>query len=530
MQKTNIQYNTEARTQLREGLNKVANAVKVTLGPGGKNVLIEQPFGINTTKDGVTVAKAIHLEDPVENLAAQVIKEVASKSENTAGDGTTTATVLAQEIFNSGLEYVNDTNPIEIKNQLKTLTNKLVKILHDKSEEIKDGQIEQIATVSANGDTEMGKIIAKAISIVGRDGIATVEDNVINETEVETTEGMEISQGYVAPHLITDPSKMEAVYENAKLLLIDGNIDDVNKLVEILKASSTQGFPLIIMANQFDNTVIGTVIQNKLSGKLRCCLIKNPSFGEDRKEILKDISMLTGADIISLESGDKLDDLTIDQLGIIKKIRVKKETTVFINDDTSKDDINVRIEQIRTQMENTANTKDIERLQMRLGKLTGGIAVIKVGGDTELEIREKKDRIDDALSATRSALEEGISPGGGIALLNAYNELEVEDSAAYKILGKAIKAPLRYIVENVGGSFEYVLEKISNNKNNYNYGYDARSKKYGDMKEMGIIDPTKVVRSSLEAATSIAGLLLTTEVSITLIPEENDQMGGMPQM
>jgi len=521
MQKTNIQYNKEARNQLHNGLNKVANAVKATLGPGGSNVLIEQPFGIHTTKDGVTVAKSIHLEDAVENLAAQVIKEVASKSESAAGDGTTTATVLAQEIFNTGLEYVNnsDFNAIEIKDQLKVLSNKLIKILRDKSEEIKDGQIEQIATVSANGDIEMGKIIAKVISIVGRDGIASVEDNVINETEVETTEGMEISQGYVAPHLVTDPNKMEAIYSNARLLIIDGSIDDVNKLSDLLKSSYKNGFPLIIMADQFDNTVIGTVIQNKMSGKLRCCLIKNPSFGEDRKETLKDIAMLTNSTVISLDAGDKIEDITMDNLGIVKTIRIKKDSTIFINDEATKENIESRINEIRTQMENTANKRDLEKLQMRLGKLTGGIAIIKVGGDTELEIREKKDRIDDALSATRSALEEGILPGGGIAILKAFNELEVEDTPAYKILKKAVNAPLKYIVDNVGGSSKYVIEKVLADTENFNYGYDARNKTYGDMKKMGIIDPTKVVRSSLEAAVSISGLLLTTEVTISLIPE-----------
>ncbi len=531
-----IFYGSDAQSKVLAGVNKMADAVKITLGPKGRNVGMEKSFGApKITKDGVTVAKEISLEDKVENVGAQLVKEVASKTSDTAGDGTTTATVLAQAIITEGYKYVTaGYNPMGIKRGIDKAVEVVVKSLDKKSKKIsKFDEIASVGTVSANNDKEIGKIIAEAMDKVGKEGVITVEEAKGIETTLETVEGMQFDRGYISPYFITDAEKMKCVLENPAILIYDKKISSLKDIVPLLESIARSSKPLLIIAEDVEGEALATLVVNKLRGVLNVAAVKAPDFGDRRKAMLEDIAILTGGQFVSEELGHKLENVTMDRLGTAKKVIIEKENTTIVDGAGKKKDIEARIKQIKAQIEETTSTYDKEKLQERLAKLAGGVAVIKVGAATEVEMKEKKDRVDDALHATRAAVEEGIVPGGGVALLRAREDLtslqpaDQDEKAGIEIVKKALESPIRQIAQNAGVDGSIVVNKVLENKD-YNFGYDAAADEYKDMIAAGIIDPTKVAKHALLNAASIASTLLTTEAVIVEKPEKKAAAPAMP--
>ena len=521
-----IHFNTESRENLRKGVDILANAVKVTLGPKGRNVILDKKFGAPTvTKDGVSVAKEIELKEAVENMGAQLVKEVASKTADDAGDGTTTATVLAQAIFNTGIKNVAaGANPMDLKRGIDKAVVEVVSNLKSQSKDIKDSsEISQVATVSANNDHEIGKMIANAMDKVGKDGVITVEEAKGTETEVKTVEGMQIDRGYLSPYFVTNSDKMEAELENPYILIYDKKISAMKELLPVLELVSQSGKPLLIIAEDIEGEALATIVVNKIRGALKVAAVKAPGFGDRRKAMLEDIAILTGGTVISEERGYKLESATIDYLGTAEKVNIDKDNTTVVSGAGKKADIDGRVNQIKKQIENTTSEYDKEKLQERLAKLSGGVAILYVGAATEVEMKEKKDRVDDALHATRAAVQEGIVAGGGTAFLRAIESLDKLDlgnedqNTGVLIVKTALEAPIRTIVENSGGEGSVVIQKIKEGKGDY--GYNAATDSFESMFKAGIIDPTKVSRLALENAASIAGLLITTECVVVDEPE-----------
>ncbi len=530
-----IKFDTEVRSGLKEGVDKLANAVKVTLGPKGRNVILQKQFGVpHITKDGVSVAKEIELEDPIENIGAQLVKEVASKTADQAGDGTTTATVLAQEIFTLGVKNVAaGANPMDLKRGIDDAVNIVVSELEKIAKPIKTSkEIEQVATISANNDTEIGKMIALAMEKVGKDGIITVEEAKGTETEVKTVEGMQIDRGYLSPYFVTNQESMDAQLESPYILIYDKRISAMKDILPILEATAQTNKPLLIIADDIDGEALATLVVNKMRGTLKVAAVKAPAFGDRRKETLEDIAILTGGVVISEEVGLSLDKVKLSDLGKAEKITIDKDTTTIINGGGTSEAIKARIDVIKNQIDKSTSDYDKEKLQERLSKLSGGVAILYIGATTEVEMKEKKDRVDDALHATRAAVAEGIVPGGGVALIrtqSALDNVRVERSDDYHtgilIVRKAIEAPLRTIVQNGGGSAEVVINEVRNGKGNM--GYNARTEKFEDLVVAGIIDPTKVTRLALQNAASIASLLLTTECVVA--KKKEDEKPQLPQ-
>jgi chaperonin GroL len=532
-----IKYNWEAREGLKKGVDALANAVKVTLGPKGRNVIIDKKFGApQITKDGVTVAKEIELKEPIENMGAQMVKEVASKTNDQAGDGTTTATVLAQAIFNTGLKNVTaGANPMELKRGIDKAVATVVENLKGQSVEINDSheKIEQVATISANNDNEVGKVIAEAMQKVKKEGVITIEEAKGTDTNVKIVEGMQFDRGYISPYFVTDTEKMEAVYESPYILIYDKKISNMKEFLPILEKIVQSGRPLLIISEDVDSEALATLVVNRLRGGLKIVAVKAPGFGDRRKEMLEDIAILTGGTVISEEKGFKLEDATIEMLGTAEKITVDKENTTIVSGKGDKNAIAARVAQIKSQIEKTTSDYDREKLQERLAKLAGGVAVIYVGAASEVEMKEKKDRYDDALHATRAAIEEGIIPGGGVAYIRAISSLkgvkgENEDQAiGIEIVRRALEEPLRQIADNAGKEGSVIVNAVRKGKGDF--GYNARIDQFQNMIAAGVIDPTKVSRVALENAASIAGMLLTTECVLSEIKEETPAapMGGM---
>ena len=521
-----IYFNTESRENLRKGVDILANAVKVTLGPKGRNVILDKKFGAPTvTKDGVSVAKEIDLKEPVENMGAQLVKEVASKTADDAGDGTTTATVLAQAIFNTGIKNVAaGANPMDLKRGIDKAVQVVVKNLQSQSKDIKDSsEISQVATVSANNDHEIGKMIADAMDKVGKDGVITVEEAKGTETEVKTVEGMQFDRGYLSPYFVTNSDKMEAELENPYILIYDKKISAMKELLPVLEAVSQTGKPLLIIAEDIEGEALATIVVNKIRGSLKVAAVKAPGFGDRRKAMLEDIAILTGGTVISEERGYKLESATIDYLGTAEKINIDKDNTTVVSGAGKKADIDARVNQLKKQIESTTSEYDKEKLQERLAKLSGGVAILYVGAATEVEMKEKKDRVDDALHATRAAVQEGIVAGGGTAFLRSVPSLDKlnldndDQNTGVLIVKTALESPIRTIVENSGGEGSVVIQKIKEGKGDF--GYNAAVDKFESMFKAGIIDPTKVSRLALENAASIAGLLITTECVVVDEPE-----------
>jgi chaperonin GroEL len=539
-----IIFNIEARDQLKRGVDALANAVKVTLGPKGRNVIIDKKFGAPAiTKDGVTVAKEIELVDPIENMGAQMLKEVASKTADLAGDGTTTATVLAQAIVTAGLKHVAaGANPMDLKRGIDKAVALVVSNLKSQSTSVGDDnkKIEQVATISANNDSAIGKLIAEAMNRVKKEGVITVEEAKGTETTVEVVEGMQFDRGYISPYFVTDAEKMEAVLENPFILIYDKKISTMKDLLPILEKSVQTGRPLLIIAEDIDSEALATLVVNKIRGSLRIAAVKAPGFGDRRKAMLEDIAILTGGQLISEERGYKLENADLTYLGTAEKITIDKDNTTIVGGAGEKTDITARVNQIKAQIESTTSDYDKEKLQERLAKLAGGVAVLYVGAATEVEMKEKKDRVDDALHATRAAVEEGIIPGGGVAYIRAIASLDGESGATedenfgFNIVKRALEEPLRQIVANCGGEGSIVIQKVKEGKGDY--GYNARTEVYENLLAAGVIDPTKVSRIALENAASIAGMLLTTECVLSERKEENAAgapnpgMGGMGGM
>jgi len=539
-----IVYEWEAREGLKKGVDALSNAVKVTLGPKGRNVIIDKKFGApQITKDGVTVAKEIELSEPIENMGAQMVKEVASKTNDQAGDGTTTATLLAQSIFCTGLKNVTaGANPMDLKRGIDAAVTAVVENLKKQSQSIGDNneKIEQVASISANNDAFVGKVIAEAMQKVKKEGVITIEEAKGTETEVKIVEGMQFDRGYISPYFITDAEKMEAVYENPFILIYDKKISNMKEFLPILEKVVQTGRPLLIIAEDLESEALATLVVNRLRAGLKIVAVKAPGFGDRRKEMLEDIAILTGGLVITEEKGFKLEDAQLDMLGSAEKITVDKENTTIVSGKGSKKEITDRVAQIKSQIEKTKSDYDKEKLQERLAKLAGGVAVIYVGAASEVEMKEKKDRFDDALHATRAAIEEGIIPGGGVAYLCAIDALanvkiENEDQQiGVDIIKRALEEPLRQIVENAGKEGSVVVNKVKDAKGKI--GYNARTDVYEDLIKAGVIDPTKVARVALENAASIAGMLLTTECVLSEIKEETPAPmsggmgGGMPGM
>jgi chaperonin GroEL len=517
-----IYFGTEARSALKNGVDALANAVKVTLGPKGRNVVISKSYGSpSITKDGVTVAKEVELKNPAENIGAQMVKEVASKTADLAGDGTTTATVLAQAILTVGLKNVTaGANPMDLKKGIDLAVTKVIHELKKQSKQIGDNfqLIEQIATVSANGDTIIGKLIAEAVKTVGKEGVITVEEAKGMDTSVKVVEGMQLDRGYISPYFVTNSEKMEAQFENPYVLLYDKKISGIKDLLPILEKVSQAGKPLLIIAEDVDSDALSTLVVNKLRGSLKIVAIKAPGFGDRRKELLQDIAIMIGGTVISEETGLKLESTELKSLGTVEKLIVDKDTTTLVNGSGVKQKITARIKQLKAQIESTSSDYDKEKLQERLAKLSGGVAVLYIGAATEVEMKEKKDRVDDALSATKAAVEEGIVPGGGVAFIRAITVLESlkgeneDQDIGISIIKKALEEPLRQIVRNAGLSGSVIIEKIKAGKGDY--GFNARNEQYENLYESGVIDPAKVTRIAIENAASIAGLMLTTECLI----------------
>ena len=534
-----ILYEWNAREGLKKGVDALANAVKVTLGPKGRNVIIDKKFGApQITKDGVTVAKEIELKDAVENMGAQMVKEVASKTNDQAGDGTTTATVLAQIIFNTGLKNVTaGANPMDLKRGIDMAVAKVVESLKKQSEAVGDSheKIEQVATISANNDKKVGEVIAEAMRKVKKEGVITIEEAKGTETNVKVVEGMQFDRGYISPYFVTDAEKMETVYENPFILIYDKKISNMKEFLPILEKVVQTGRPLLVISEDVESEALATLVVNRLRGGLKIVAVKAPGFGDRRKEMLEDIAILTGGVVISEEKGFKLEDATVDMLGTCEKITVDKENTTIVSGKGDKEQIDARVAQIKSQIEKTKSDYDREKLQERLAKLAGGVAVIYVGAASEVEMKEKKDRYDDALHATRAAIEEGIIPGGGVGFIRtipALDKLKPENEdqkVGIEIVRRALEEPLRQIVENAGKEGSVIVNAVMNGRTDY--GYNARTGKFEKLIKAGVIDPTKVARVAIENAASISGMLLTTECVLAEIKEETPAIpagGGMP--
>jgi chaperonin GroEL len=533
----NIIFDAEARAKLKKGVDTMANAVKVTLGPKGRNVVIDKKFGAPTiTKDGISVAKEVELKDPIENIGAQLIKEVASKTADGAGDGTTTATVLAQAIFSTGIKNVAaGANPMDLKRGIDKAIEAVVEKLKKDSRKISNTkEIEQVATISANSDNKIGKMIADAMDKVGKDGVITVEEAKGTETEVKVVEGMEFDRGYLSPYFVTNAEKMEAELTSPYILICEKKISVMKELLPILESVSQTGRPLLIIAEDVEGEALATLVVNRIRGILKVAAVKSPGFGDRRKAMLEDIAILTGGTVISEERGYKLENATLDYLGTAEKVNIDKDNTLIVNGKGKKADIQARIAQIKSQIENTTSDYDKEKLQERLAKLSGGVAILYIGAATEVEMKEKKDRVDDALHATRAAVQEGVVAGGGVALIRAISALEKitvenEDQATgVNIVRASLEAPLKTIVSNAGGEGAVVVQKVKDGKGDF--GYNARTNSFENLYEAGVIDPTKVTRLALENAASIASLLLTTECVIAEEKEEEKPNAGAAGM
>ncbi|MDC8001856.1 chaperonin GroEL [Aequorivita todarodis] len=530
-----IKFDVEARDSIKRGVDALANAVKVTLGPKGRNVIISKSFGApQVTKDGVTVAKEIELQDPLENMGAQMVKEVASKTNDLAGDGTTTATVLAQAIVKEGLKNVAaGANPMDLKRGIDKAVEAIVANLEKQTTKVGNSSemIKQVAAISSNNDEQIGDLIAKAFGKVGKEGVITVEEAKGTETYVDVVEGMQFDRGFLSPYFVTDTEKMQTELENPMVLLYDKKISSMKDLLPILEPVAQQGKSLLIIAEDVDGEALATLVVNKLRGSLKIAAVKAPGFGDRRKAMLEDIAVLTGGTVIAEERGFTLENATIDMLGSAETVTIDKDNTTIVNGAGNKNDIKGRVNQIKAQIETTTSDYDKEKLQERLAKLAGGVAVLYVGAASEVEMKEKKDRVDDALHATRAAVEEGIVAGGGVALVRAIEVLKklttetLDETTGVQIVARAIESPLRTIVENAGGEGSVVINKVLEGKKNF--GYDAKTEQYVDMLKAGIIDPKKVTRIALENAASVAGMILTTECALVDIKEENAG-GGMP--
>jgi len=534
-----VYFSADARDRMLRGVNTLANAVKVTLGPKGRNVVIEKSFGApRSTKDGVSVAKEIELADRFENLGAQLIREVASKTNDKAGDGTTTATVLAQAIVVEGLKSVAaGMNPMDLKRGIDKAVTKVIEEIKSNAKKVSaNSEIAQVGTISANGDTEVGEMIARAMDKVGNEGVITVEEAKTAETELDVVEGMQFDRGYLSPYFITNADKMEADLEEPLILLYEKKLSTLQPLLPVLEAVVQSGRPLLIIAEDIEGEALATLVVNKLRGGLRVAAVKAPGFGDRRKAMLEDIAILTGGQLISEDLGIKLENVSLDMLGKAKKVTITKDDTTIVDGSGEKDGIEGRISQIKRQIEDTTSDYDKEKLQERLAKLAGGVAVIRVGGSTEVEVKERKDRVDDALNATRAAVEEGIVPGGGVALLKASKVLDGfkgdndDQEAGVAIVRRALQAPIRQIAENAGVEGSIVVSKVLEN-DSATFGFNAQTEEYVDMVQAGVIDPAKVVRTALQDAASVAGLLITTEAAIVEAPKKNAPAGGgMPDM
>ncbi len=534
-----VKFGTDARNRLLAGVNILADAVKVTLGPKGRNVILDKSFGApRITKDGVTVAKEIELEDKFENMGAQMLKEVASRTNDEAGDGTTTATILAQAIVREGLKSVAaGMNPMDLKRGIDLATTAAVVTIKDSAREVKDSaEVAQVGTISANGEADIGQQIADAMQRVGNEGVITVEENKGLETETEVVEGMQFDRGYLSPYFVTNPDKMIAEMEDCLVLLHEKKLSSLQPMVPLLETVIQSGKPLLIIAEDVDGEALATLVVNKLRGGLKIAAVKAPGFGDRRKSMLQDIGVLTGGQVISEDLGMKLENVTIDMLGSAKKIQITKDETTIVDGNGEKAEIQARVTQIRTQIEETTSDYDREKLQERVAKLAGGVAVIRVGGMTEVEVKERKDRVDDALNATRAAVQEGVVVGGGVALMLAAKALvgvtgeNSDQDAGVAIVRRALEAPLRQIAENAGVDGAVVAGKVRES-DDVTFGFNAQTEEYGNMFDFGVIDPAKVVRTALEDAASIAGLLITTEAMIADKPAPTASAGGgMPDM
>ena len=536
MSAKDVKFSQDAREKMLRGVDILANAVKVTLGPKGRNVVLEKSFGApRVTKDGVTVAKEIELEDKFENMGAQMVREVASKTSDVAGDGTTTATVLAQQIVKEGAKSVAaGANPMDLKRGIDLAVNAIVDELKNKSKKVtSNDEIAQVGTISANGDTEIGSKIAEAMKKVGNEGVITVEESKSLETELDVVEGMQFDRGYLSPYFITNADKMIAELEQPYILIHEKKLSGLQAMLPVLEAVVQAGKPLLIIAEDVEGEALATLVVNKLRGGLKVAAVKAPGFGDRRKAMLEDIAVLTGGTVISEDVGIKLENVTLEMLGTAKRVTIDKENTTIVDGAGSKSDIEGRIKQIKAQIEETTSDYDREKLQERLAKLAGGVAVLKVGGATEIEVKERKDRVEDALHATRAAVEEGIVPGGGVALLRATDSLDrlkVENDdqkVGINIVKKALQGPARQIFTNAGEDGSVIVGKVLEN-DTYNFGYNAQSHSYGDLVSEGVIDPAKVVRCALQDAASVAGLLITTEAMVAELPKKEPAHPPMP--
>ncbi|MGD1044551.1 MAG: chaperonin GroEL [Bacteroidota bacterium] len=531
-----INYDTEARAALKKGVDQLANAVKVTLGPKGRNVVIDKKFGAPTiTKDGVTVAKEIELSDPIENMGAQMVREVASKTSDVAGDGTTTATILAQAIVREGLKNVTaGANPMDLKRGIDLAVKKVVEGLKEISKTVGDDKekIAQVGSISANNDRAIGDLIANAMEKVGKDGVITVEEAKGTETTLEVVEGMQFDRGYLSPYFVTDADRMETVLENPYILIHDKKISAMKDLLPILEKIAQAGKSLLIISEEVEGEALATLVVNKLRGTLRICAVKAPGFGDRRKAMLEDIAVLTGGQVISEEKGFKLENATLAYLGTADRVTIDKDNTTIVQGAGKKDDIKKRINEIKQQIDKTTSDYDKEKLQERLAKLSGGVALLKIGASTEVEMKEKKARVEDALHATRAAVEEGIIPGGGVAYLRCVKKLDevktdnLDQKTGVNIIRRVLEEPLRQIAANAGYDGAVVVNEVKNGKDDY--GFNAQTEKYENLVKSGVIDPTKVARIAIENASSVAGLLLTTEATIVEKPEKKDSMPSMP--
>jgi chaperonin GroEL len=531
-----INYETEARAALKKGVDQLANAVKVTLGPKGRNVVIDKKFGAPTiTKDGVTVAKEIELSDPIENMGAQMVREVASKTSDVAGDGTTTATILAQAIVREGLKNVTaGANPMDLKRGIDLAVKKVVEGLREISKTVGDDKekIAQVGSISANNDSAIGELIANAMAKVGKDGVITVEEAKGTETTLEVVEGMQFDRGYLSPYFVTDADRMETVLENPYILIHDKKISAMKDLLPILEKIAQAGKSLLIISEEVEGEALATLVVNKLRGTLRICAVKAPGFGDRRKAMLEDIAILTGGQVISEEKGYKLENATLAYLGTANRVTIDKDNTTIVQGAGKKEDIKKRINEIKQQIDKTTSDYDKEKLQERLAKLSGGVAVLKIGASTEVEMKEKKARVEDALHATRAAVEEGIIPGGGVAFLRCVKKLDevktenLDQKTGVNIIRRVLEEPLRQIAANAGYDGAVVVNEVKNGKDDY--GFNAQTEKYENLVKSGVIDPTKVARIAIENASSVAGLLLTTEATIVEKPEKKEAMPPMP--
>ena len=533
-----VKFSTDARNRMLRGVNILADAVKVTLGPKGRNVVIEKSFGApRITKDGVTVAREIELEDKFENMGAQMVKEVASRTNDEAGDGTTTATVLAQAIVREGMKSVAaGMNPMDLKRGIDLAVNKVIDHIKASSRAVADSdEVAQVGTISANGEAQIGRMIADAMQKVGNDGVITVEENKGLETEVEVVEGMQFDRGYLSPYFITNPDKMAVELEDVLILLHEKKLSSLQPMVPLLESVIQSGKPLLIISEDVEGEALATLVVNKLRGGLKIAAVKAPGFGDRRKAMLQDLAILTGGQVISEDLGMKLESVTIDMLGRAKKVVIKKDDTTIVDGAGAKAEIEARVGQIRAQIEETTSDYDKEKLQERVAKLAGGVAVIRVGGMSEIEVKERKDRVDDALNATRAAVQEGIVVGGGVALVQGAKSLSgvkgdnPDQDAGIAIVRRALEAPLRQIADNAGVDGSVVAGKIRESKD-AKFGFNAQTEEYGDMFKFGVIDPAKVVRTALQDAASVAGLLITTEAMVADKPKKDEAGGGMPDM